>query len=281
MPPTPPLSPQPRRQPFVPTQPGDATVVLRLDGPMQAWGATASWETRPTLSRPTKAGTIGMIANAVGRCLADDITDLGVLRFSVRADRPGHLETDDQTAGGGAMPPLLGDYLANPNLAAAPASWAYGAPRGPQLNPDGVLVAPWATRTRTIERATVMLRKTYVVDAAFLVGLTGPADLVHGIADAVVHPARLLYLGRRCCPPAYPLLHTVTDQPDWFLWLPLLAGRATTHHPTAWYETTPAAENVTSSPEQPGPVVNTHRMLYLAHLPTTPPPAPPDPEPTP
>lgn len=66
-----------------------AVLLLRLAGPMQAWGVRSRFTVRSTELAPTKSGVIGMLAAAVGRRRTDPIEDLIKLRFGVRKDQPG------------------------------------------------------------------------------------------------------------------------------------------------------------------------------------------------
>lgn len=75
------------------------TVLLRLSGPLQSYGTTSRWEERATLPRPTKSAVLGLLANALGP--GHGPSQFADLVFAVRCDRPGHLEEDLQTAGGG------------------------------------------------------------------------------------------------------------------------------------------------------------------------------------
>lgn len=74
-----------------------ATLLLRLAGPLQVWGAESKFETRRTLSYPTKSGVIGMIAAALGRSREDSLDNLNTLKFGVRIDREGQLLCDYHT----------------------------------------------------------------------------------------------------------------------------------------------------------------------------------------
>ena len=76
------------------------TLLLRLAGPLQAWGADSHFERRMTGREPTKSGVIGMLAAALGRRRTADISDLSALRFGVRIDQPGILEYDFHMARG-------------------------------------------------------------------------------------------------------------------------------------------------------------------------------------
>lgn len=74
------------------------TLLLRLAGPLQAWGISSKFETRRTEPRPTKSGVIGLLAAALGRRRDEPVEDLNALRFGVRVDQPGSLLRDFHTA---------------------------------------------------------------------------------------------------------------------------------------------------------------------------------------
>lgn len=73
-------------------------LLLRLAGPMQAWGADSRFARRDTLRYPTKSGVLGLLAAADGRRRSDSLQDLAQLRFGVRVDQPGRVVSDFQTA---------------------------------------------------------------------------------------------------------------------------------------------------------------------------------------
>src|SRR5437764_11434486 len=75
------------------------TLLLRLAGPMQSWGTTSRFSIRDTGLEPSKSGVIGLLCAALGRPREHPVDDLAGLRFGVRADRPGTLRMDFQTAG--------------------------------------------------------------------------------------------------------------------------------------------------------------------------------------
>lgn len=74
------------------------TLMLRLAGPLQAWGADSKFEVRRTGPMPTKSGVVGLLAAALGRRRDADLEDLCQLRFGVRIDQEGHLLRDLHTA---------------------------------------------------------------------------------------------------------------------------------------------------------------------------------------
>ncbi|GAB2456921.1 type I-E CRISPR-associated protein Cas5/CasD [Nocardioides hungaricus] len=73
-------------------------LLLRLDGPLQAWGDASRFVRRHTRAEPTKSGVLGLLAAAQGRRRTDPVEDLASLRFGVRVDQRGRLIRDFQTA---------------------------------------------------------------------------------------------------------------------------------------------------------------------------------------
>lgn len=99
------------------------TLLLKLAGPLQAWGDSSRYGRRETRSAPTKSGVLGLLAAAEGRRRTDPLEDLAHLRFGVRTDQPGVLTRDFQTAirwsDGTAMPLSSRYYLADAIFVAA------------------------------------------------------------------------------------------------------------------------------------------------------------------
>ncbi|MEZ0092391.1 type I-E CRISPR-associated protein Cas5/CasD [Streptacidiphilus sp. EB129] len=151
-----------------------ATLLLRLDGPLQAWGSSSMFEQRTTGLHPTKSGVIGLLAAALGRPRHDDILDLAALGFAVRVDQPGEAVSDFQTVG------IDGWYSASGKV-------TVGQPK--------------------------LSRRDYLADAVFTAALGGEdADLVGACAQALARPVYGLFLGRKSCPPAAPIYITTTDR---------------------------------------------------------------------
>lgn len=191
------------------------SVGIRLQGLMQSWALTARGATRHTHTRPTKAGVIGLIANALGRDWADDISDLAELRFGVRIDNPGTIETDYHTTGGG------GQYYALPReVAYAPPWWGdtragdpsdptwmtYAPPRDITEGKNGALTSTKANANITTDQ--------YLADANFLAAVEGTnIELLRSIAAALAAPARAVFLGRKAYGPSAPLLEVLTYTP--------------------------------------------------------------------
>ncbi|MGW3293907.1 type I-E CRISPR-associated protein Cas5/CasD [Streptomyces xiamenensis] len=196
-------------------------LLVRLAGPLQSWGITGRFARRDTHSRPTKSGVIGLCAAALGLHREEPLGELAELRFGVRADRPGTPLRDYHTVGGGRYPLRPRDLITDHQRAAKatteplpvppsgdapePGSFGradldawYGAPKYVTADPmSGALVS------KEVRRHSLITERWYLADAAFLVGLEHrDTDLLERVAHALEHPKRLLWLGRKACPPS-------------------------------------------------------------------------------
>lgn len=77
-----------------------ATLLIRLQGPMQSWGTTSRFDERDTQLEPSKSGVLGLVCAALGRDRREPVEDLAGLRMGVRVDREGVPMRDYQTATG-------------------------------------------------------------------------------------------------------------------------------------------------------------------------------------
>ena len=77
-----------------------STLLLRLAGPMQAWGADSRFDIRKTNREPTQSGVIGLLAAALGLRRDEPLDALAALRMGVRVDREGVLLRDFHMAHG-------------------------------------------------------------------------------------------------------------------------------------------------------------------------------------
>lgn len=148
------------------------TLLLRLEGPFQAWGDNQSkFVIRRTAEAPTKSGLIGMLCAALGVSRSDAskrwLATLAPLRVGVRIDSPGIRWWDYHTVGAGT------------NMRTAEG----GAKAGPMLT-----------------------RREYLCDASFLAALQGEPAVIAQLDAAIEAPKWTLYLGRKCCPPSRPLI---------------------------------------------------------------------------
>lgn len=100
-----------------------STLLIRLAGPMQAWGASSRFTRRETRREPTKSGVVGLLAAARGMRRTDELEELAQLSFGVRVDQPGSLIRDFQVArsldGKKSMPLSYRYYLGDAVFVAA------------------------------------------------------------------------------------------------------------------------------------------------------------------
>lgn len=141
------------------------TLLLRLTGPLQAWGTESRFEVRGTGTEPSKSGVAGLLAAALGRPRSGPVDDLAGLRMGVRVDRPGVVQVDFHTA---------------ENVARVPGKEAD-------------------------RKYPVVSRRAYLADADFLVGLEGDVELLARLDAALAAPRWPLFLGRKSCPPSLPV----------------------------------------------------------------------------
>jgi len=140
--------------------------------------------------------------------------ELAGTAFGVRADHPGVMIRDYHTVGAGKYPLRPRDLILDHRRAAAVsatldmadgdrfghlslADW-YGAPKKVSADPvSGVLVSG------ELARSALITERWYLADATFLVGLQHENDeFLSSVGHALEHPRRLLWLGRKSCPPS-------------------------------------------------------------------------------
>jgi CRISPR system Cascade subunit CasD len=157
-------------------------LILRLDGPLQAWGDVALDPRRPTRAFPSRSGLAGLLANALGWQYRDAERTTALqdaLRYAVREDRRPQVIRDYQTANLGAI---------------GVQGWTR-----------------WGMEKRggSAAEGTQILEKFYLADGLFHVALTLADDAptaLDEVEQALRRPARPLFLGRKGCPPAAPLI---------------------------------------------------------------------------
>ena len=150
------------------------SLLLRLEGPLQAWGDQESkFVVRRTAEAPTKSGVIGMLCAALGVCrphaAGEWLPKLSDLCMGVRIDAPGVRWWDYHTVGARMQ----------------------------------MRIAEGEGKTKP---GAMLTRREYLCDASFLVALQGEPALIGKLEAAMGHPRWTLYLGRKSCPPSRPLL---------------------------------------------------------------------------
>jgi len=160
-------------------------LALLLDGPMQSWGHASRFERRTTTLHPTRSAIMGLIAAALGIDKYGDseaaqlarFTDLRttVITLPRRSRREGNL-----------LLRRLEDYHTVTGIRRASG----------KVDHD----------------ATVQTYRHYLLDARFGVLLEGSSALLDEIAAGLRNPKWGVWLGRKCCLPASPVLVTVLPQ---------------------------------------------------------------------
>lgn len=158
-------------------------LILRLDGPMQAWGAHTFEDFRPSNIFPTRSGLLGLL----GACLGINRSDHEGLEqlaqsveFTVRADRAVRRPDVEQLISKAAV--KLPDY-------------------------HTVLDARKVDGSSN--KNAVESRREYLFDAAFTVAIGEKQNAqvaLSAVADALLRPCFTPVLGRRSCPITRPLL---------------------------------------------------------------------------
>ena len=164
-------------------------LVLRLEAPMISFGTTAVDHRRGTQRMPALSMLTGLIGNALGYRHEESARTQRLqerLQFASRQDRAGTELRDFQTVD-------LGNAQTFP---AGAFGWTTrGAPE---------------RRTGSVSASTHIRERDYLADAVHTVVVAlEPADeepTLERIAEALRRPARPLFLGRKCCLPARPLL---------------------------------------------------------------------------
>ena len=230
------------------------SVVMTLAAPLQAWGGPAvSSAHRPTDSVPSLSGVTGLIANALGHSRIHRLDDLAAAQMHIRSDRPGRRIRDFHTVGTGAT---TCNRCGHAKRASAKKCGSCG---GTDWHTDGV---PKAESLDDKNRSKGKLVQStdavagdrwYLSDAAFTVVWTPAPDGLPAaaVAEALCRPARPLYLGRRSCPPGYPVLLGVTHLPpdDVLTTVPLMRDPPESDHPGGYFaDVVNAAEAAGSSP---------------------------------
>lgn len=240
------------------------TLLARLAAPLQSWGAVSRFSHRDTHSRPTKSAVIGMCAAALGHDRTELLGPLADIRFAVRADRPGTPVRDYHTVGAGTYPVRPRDIITDHRRAAAlsapleaatgpsfghhPLSNWYGAPKKISSDPaSGTLISAELSRTALITE------RWYLADASFVAALEHPDhSLLDSIAHALEHPKRLLWLGRKSCPPSGTIAGAVQAAAlEEALTATALLPDATESCPWAWIESSQSTTGSTPITDQP------------------------------
>ena len=167
-------------------------LLLRLEAPLMAFGTVAVDAYRPTDVWPGASLLTGLIGNALGlrRTEPDRLADIQTrLAFACRLDRAGEELRDFHTA----------------QLGAGDRAWTT---RG---QPEGR--AGGANTYDSPHIRYVDYRADASVGVALRLETSAAGITTEEARDALAAPARPLFVGRKACPPAAPILRGETDAP--------------------------------------------------------------------
>ena len=177
----------------------EACLALLLDAPLQSWGHSSRFERRTTSLHPTRSGLLGIIAAALGidKYRAEEASQLA--RFS-------DLRLTTVT---------LPRISRNHQRVEVPIS---------RLEDYHTVSGVRRASGKVDEDATVQTYRHYLLDARFGALVEGGEDLLQEVAKALHDPKWGIWLGRKCCLPATPLV-VCRPAPKDEVW-PILLRRA-------------------------------------------------------
>lgn len=171
----------------------NACLALLLDGPIQSWGFTSRFTRRTTALHPTRSGIVGMLAAALG---IDKHAPNEAQQLQPLAELACTTIALPKQRGNNPLPMLrLSDY--------------HTIGGGYNKKTDA-MKKPRSADGKTLDNA-VLSERHYLLDARFGVLLEGPRAFCDEIAAKLRDPKWGVWLGRKCCLPASPLLVGVAD----------------------------------------------------------------------
>jgi CRISPR system Cascade subunit CasD len=165
-----------------------AYLSLLLDGPLQSWGFASRFQRRTTGLHPTKSGVLGLICAAMGLA------------------KGSHEEQ-------GTLPALAALKMTS---AAVPRPGPYDpADRLPVRRlEDFHTVLDTRHADGPMNRDAVITHRQYLLDARFGIILQGDRALLVRVAAALRDPTWGVWLGRKSCIPATPVLVGLEESRD-------------------------------------------------------------------
>lgn len=158
-------------------------LVFTLSANLGAMGEFAAHERRGSLDWPGRSAIIGLLGAALGLRRTDDFAELEQLRMAV--------------ASFGQTQPLRDFHTAQ----TVPTAKV----RHPQARPQALRDARRQAPQGGLH--TILTLRDYRSDVLYGIALWNPAqsDLLARLQQALLKPAFVLYLGRKCCPLSAPL----------------------------------------------------------------------------
>jgi CRISPR system Cascade subunit CasD len=158
----------------------DLYLALWLDAPLQSWGFMSRFQRRTTGLFPTKSGVVGILAAALG------INS----RYALENEADRSTEKNELAR------------LASLCMTAI----AFPRREGILRLEDYHTVMDTRAASGGIKKDAVLTRREYLLDARFGVILSGAPEICQSAADALHNPRWGLWLGRKSCIPATPVL---------------------------------------------------------------------------
>ncbi len=174
-------------------------LLMRLEAPLMAFGREMVDATGPTREDPDVSMVTGLLANALGYRRSEASRHQTLqdrLRMAARLDRPGTEVLDYQVA------VLFQDEQ----------GWTTrGLPEGRRNSPS------YKANSAGRKQLSHQRYRYYRADAALTVALAlddpDGSPSLDDLAAALAEPARPLFIGRKSCPPAAPLLLGLVEAP--------------------------------------------------------------------
>jgi CRISPR system Cascade subunit CasD len=165
-----------------------AYLALLLDGPLQSWGFASRFQRRTTGLHPTKSGILGLICAAMG------------LAKGSEEER-------------GTLPALVALKMTS---AAVPRSGSHDrtAELPVRRLEDFHTVLDTRRADGSMNRDAVITYRQYLLDARFGIILQGDRALLERVAPSLQDPAWGVWLGRKSCIPAVPVLVGLEESRD-------------------------------------------------------------------
>ena len=161
----------------------NAHLALLLDAPLQSWGFASRFQRRTTGLYPTKSGVIGLVCAAMG---------IGKGTDAERTTLPRLAE-------------LKMTSIAIPRRVGGPRS-VVAAPLPVRRMEDFHTVQGTRRASGAPNKDPVVTRRQYLLEARFGVILAGGRALLERVAVALQDPVWGVWLGRKSCIPAEPVL---------------------------------------------------------------------------
>lgn len=162
------------------------TLLLWLEGPLQAWGHDSKFGVRDTLNFPTKSGVLGLLccARGAGGQEQEWLVQMTALSMEVRAYARANKSGEPALR----EPPLRDFHMVGSGYDDSD-PW------------QSLLIPKTAEGKKAVGGGSKMTYRHYLQDSVFAVALQVPADQAETLADALQNPVWDMYLGRKNCVP--------------------------------------------------------------------------------